>query len=192
MPLRGRPADRLRPPGTYRMSASSPALRASIVINNHNYARYLSEAIDSALRQTYPNVQVVVVDDGSTDDSPAIIASYGKRVVPILKENGGQTSAINVGVAAAEGDFVILLDGDDYLLPAAAESVAPWFATGRASRVFWPLVVVEADGSATGRLVPDSLPPVGDLRDIIRHGNPELVCFVPTSGNAWDRAFLDT
>ena len=59
----------------------------SVVVNNYNYGRFLAEAIDSALRQTYSPIEVLVVDDGSTDDSRDVIASYGARVVPLLKEN---------------------------------------------------------------------------------------------------------
>lgn len=88
----------------------------SILINNYNYGRFLKEAIDSALNQTYPHVEVIVVDDGSTDDSKSIIASYENRIQPILKENGGQASAFNAGFAASQGDIVCFLDADDIFL----------------------------------------------------------------------------
>jgi glycosyltransferase involved in cell wall biosynthesis len=66
----------------------------SILINNYNYGRFLTEAIDSALNQTYSNIEVIVVDDGSTDNSQEIIKSYQDKIIPILKPNGGQASAI--------------------------------------------------------------------------------------------------
>ena len=69
----------------------------SIIVNNYNYQRFLTEAIDSALKQTYCNTEVIVVDDGSTDGSLEIIASYGRRIIPLLKGNGGQNSALNAG-----------------------------------------------------------------------------------------------
>ena len=81
---------------------------ASVVITNHDYGRYLREAVDSALAQTLPDVEVVVVDDGSTDDSPEIVASYGDAIVPVLKTCGGQTSAINAGAERSSGRFVEL------------------------------------------------------------------------------------
>ena len=99
----------------------------SILINNYNYGRFLGEAIDSALNQTYPHVEVIVVDDGSTDDSKNIIANYGNRIQPILKENSGQASAFNVGFAASQGDIVCFLDADDIFLPEKAEKIVDIF-----------------------------------------------------------------
>ncbi len=102
----------------------------TIVINNYNYARFLPQAIDSALNQTYDNIEVVVVDDGSSDKSPEIIKSYGGTIVPVIKENGGQASAINSGFLKSRGDIVMLLDADDYLLPDAAEQIVSAWKPG--------------------------------------------------------------
>jgi glycosyltransferase involved in cell wall biosynthesis len=99
----------------------------SIIINNYNYQRFLAAAIDSALAQTYPHAEVIVVDDGSTDSSREIIATYGTRILPVLKENGGQVSALNAGVAASRGELVCFLDADDIFLPhKVAELVQLW------------------------------------------------------------------
>ncbi len=89
----------------------------SILINNYNYGQFLAEAIESALQQTYPHTEVVVVDDGSTDNSREIIATYGEAIVPVLKANGGQASAFNAGFAASQGDIICFLDADDLYLP---------------------------------------------------------------------------
>jgi glycosyltransferase involved in cell wall biosynthesis len=99
----------------------------SIVVNNFNYERFLREAIDSALAQTYAPVEVIVIDDGSTDGSREIIASYGDRVVPILKPNGGQGSTFNAGFAASRGEIVCFLDADDRFLPDKARRVVEVF-----------------------------------------------------------------
>jgi glycosyltransferase involved in cell wall biosynthesis len=88
----------------------------SIIINNYNYGHFVSEAIDSALNQTYSQIEVIVVDDGSTDNSRKIIASYEHRITSILKENGGQASALNAGFAATQGDIICFLDADDIFL----------------------------------------------------------------------------
>jgi glycosyltransferase involved in cell wall biosynthesis len=89
----------------------------SIVINNHNYGRFLGEAIDSAISQKYPHTEVIVVDDGSTDNSRAVIAGFGERIHPVLQANGGQSSAINAGVAVSRGGWIHLLDADDVFYP---------------------------------------------------------------------------
>src|SRR3546814_148739 len=92
----------------------------SIVIANYNYARFLRRCIDSALGQDHPQVEVVVVDDASSDESAAVIRSYGSRVVPCLKKsNGGHAAAFNAGFAASRGEVVFFLDADDYLYPDA-------------------------------------------------------------------------
>src|SRR5215207_9122886 len=99
----------------------------SIVVNNYNYARFLGEAIDSALAQTHPDTEVVVVDDGSTDHSREVIAGYGDRVVPVSKENGGQASAFNAALPVTRGEVVLFLDADDQLLPTAVAAAVPPF-----------------------------------------------------------------
>ena len=67
---------------------------ASIIINNYNYGRFLSEAINSALKQDYHPTEVIVVDDGSTDNSQQIIASYGERIIPIFKDKRRRPSLV--------------------------------------------------------------------------------------------------
>ena len=98
-------------------------LTLTILINNHNYATYLRESTDSALEQTYPRIEVVVVDDGSTDESAEIIRSYGDRIVPVFKSNGGQASAFNAGFAHSTGDIICLLDSDDVFEPQKAAEI---------------------------------------------------------------------
>src|SRR6266446_10892486 len=92
---------------------------ASVIVNNYNYARFLREAIDSALDQTYRNTEVIVVDDGSTDGSREIIASYGDRIIPVLKENGGQNSALNAGFLLSRGNVMLVLDSDGVVFSTA-------------------------------------------------------------------------
>ena len=100
----------------------------SIIINNFNYESFLAEAIDSALNQTYSHTEVIVVDDGSTDNSQKIILSYGDRITPVFKENGGQASAFNAGFAASKGDIICFLDSDDVFLPEKVAEIVNLFA----------------------------------------------------------------
>jgi CTP:molybdopterin cytidylyltransferase MocA len=89
----------------------------SVLINNYNYGSFVGEAIESALRQTYKACEVIVVDDGSTDNSREAIAAYGARVRLLPKVNGGQASAFNAGFAASGGEILCFLDSDDLFLP---------------------------------------------------------------------------
>jgi glycosyltransferase involved in cell wall biosynthesis len=104
--------------------------RVSIIISSYNYARFLRRCIDSALGQAYPRVEVVVVDDASSDWSPKIIRSYGGRIRACLRPaNGGHAAAFNTGFAASTGEIVLFLDADDYLYPnAVAEITDRWDA----------------------------------------------------------------
>src|ERR1700679_1988111 len=88
---------------------------ATIVIVNFNYAEFVAAAIDSALEQSYDALEVIVVDDGSTDGSREVISSYGDRIRSLFQENGGQGAAYNAGWREARGEFVLFLDSDDVL-----------------------------------------------------------------------------
>ena len=162
----------------------------SIVITNYNYSRYLRAAIDSGLAQTYPQVEVIVVDDGSTDGSREIIESYGERVIPIIKVNGGHGSALNAGFAASRGEIVMFLDADDELTAEAAERVVKAWRPGVAKAQF-QLEMVDNRGKPIGLRVPpfNGFIPNGDIRDrIVRFGEYPSS---PSSGNAYARAALD-
>ncbi len=85
----------------------------SVIIPNYNYGHFLQESIDSVLNQSYKNIEVIVVDDGSTDNSTKIIEAYSQRVMLISQENSGVSAARNHGMRFAKGDFVCFLDADD-------------------------------------------------------------------------------
>jgi glycosyltransferase involved in cell wall biosynthesis len=142
-------------------------LTVDVIVNNYNYAEYVGEAIDSALAQTYPAVHVIVVDDGSTDSSREVIASYADAVEAVFKDNGGQASALNAGFARSSADIVIFLDSDDVLVPTIAERVADAFAgSPDAAKVHYPMEVIDGAGRRTGVSKPAPHLPLrsGDLR----------------------------
>ena len=95
----------------------------SVVIPCYNTARYLRETLESALNQTLPPLEVIVVDDGSTDDSAAIAESFGDAVRVIRQHNQGESVARNRGIAEARGTHLLFLDSDDLLHPSALESL---------------------------------------------------------------------
>jgi len=88
-------------------------IKVSVVITAYNYGLYLHGAVDSALAQTYPDVEVIVVDDGSTDSTPSILKGYGDRIRSVRIPNSGQAKAKNTGAALASGALIAFLDADD-------------------------------------------------------------------------------
>ena len=164
---------------------------ASVVINNFNYGRYLRDAVDSALRQTYSRLEVVVVDDGSTDSSRKIIAGYGDRIVLVLKDNGGQGSTFNAGLAASLGDVILFLDADDMLLSHAVANAVRCFDRPEVVKAHWPMWVVDRNGNRTGHVHPGAHLSEGDLREAVFRAGPTTQLAPPTSGNAWSRRFLE-
>ncbi|NEQ05165.1 MAG: glycosyltransferase [Moorea sp. SIO4E2] len=164
---------------------------ASIIINNFNYGRFLRNSIDSALEQSYDFFEVIVVDDGSEDDSHSIIASYGNKVKAIFKENAGQASAFNVGFKASKGDIICFLDADDMLLPNAISQAAQKFYDSHVVKVHWPLHGVDAELKKLGKVIPPGPLSRGDLLEKFISTGPEGMVSPPTSGNAWSRNFLE-
>jgi glycosyltransferase involved in cell wall biosynthesis len=184
--------------GTENQSLASPErvgpmsrdLRVSIIIVNYNYGRFLGAAIDSALAQTWKNIEVVVVDDGSTDNSPEIVARYGDRIKAYRKENGGQASAQNYGFERATGRLVIFLDADDLLYPDCAASVAARWRPG-VSKIQYRLDTIDADGCNLDLPLPHyppDLSPTVIKRNLLTFGR---YLYAPASGNAFDRDCLD-
>jgi len=91
--------------------------KVSVIIPNYNYAQFVSQAIDSALNQTYSNIEVIVVNNGSTDDSIETLRKYGNRIYLVDQENLGQSRARESGLAKATGDYIAFLDADDIWEP---------------------------------------------------------------------------
>ena len=92
----------------------------SIIVPAYNIAPYIERCLDSIIAQTYKNIEIIVVNDGSTDDTAAIIykyATHDKRIIPVHKLNGGVSSARFAGIEIARGDYIGFVDGDDYIEP---------------------------------------------------------------------------
>lgn len=91
----------------------------SVIIPCYNAAPYLNDTVESALKQSYPHLEVIVVDDGSTDNSPQIIESFSQHAnfVPLKQANSGVSAARNTGIQHAKGEFIAFLDADDWMYP---------------------------------------------------------------------------
>lgn len=147
----------------------------SVVIPVYNGAKYLAAAVESALAQTYQPIEIIAVDDGSTDDSPELIDSYGSRVIAVKQSNGGVASARNAGRLRARGNFVAFLDQDDWWLPEKVEKQVRLFLSDQ--RVGLVHTAVKHYDEVTGAFVeplnPNAHPEelVGSCYDRLLSGN---------------------
>lgn len=163
-------------------------MRVSILIDNYNYEAYIGQCIESALNQTYADIEVIVIDDGSRDGSMNIVRRYADRLTKVIeKPNGGQASAYNLSFEQCTGDIVIWLDADDYLYPEAVDRIVGAWKAGL-SKVQFRLDLVDAQGHPLGRQLPRNLHDGAVAADLMRefgaYGSP------PGSGNAYSRAML--
>jgi glycosyltransferase involved in cell wall biosynthesis len=171
-------------------SGSSAALKLSVIIANYNYGNYLSKAIDSALAIDWPEVQVIVVDDGSTDNSRAIMESYGNRIESYFQSNSGQRISNNVGYSASAGNLILFLDADDMVYPNLMKELAAVWSPG-ISKVQVQMQRVDAAGRSLGSVLPiyRGIPsPVMIRKWLLTSG--EYPC-PPGSGNVYTREFLE-
>ena len=162
----------------------------SIIINNFNYANFLTEAIESALKQDYKNVEVILVDDGSTDGSRQIIESYGDRLISVFKENGGQASAFNAGFAVSKGEIICFLDSDDVFVPEKSERIVQIFEDS--PDVDWCFHAVTLVDKNTGRFLGVSEERGTrecDFRSAMKQGRLSFLA-PPTSGLCFRRSLM--
>ncbi|OPX84716.1 MAG: putative glycosyltransferase EpsJ [Pelotomaculum sp. PtaB.Bin104] len=162
----------------------------SVIINNYNYGQFLKEAIDSALNQTYSNIEVIVVDDGSTDNSREIIAAYEERIIPVLQNNGGQASALNAGFAASKGGLICLLDSDDTWLESKVNVIVEAAKKNpEAVLIYHRLQRIDANGILWGKPHPSYLYK-GWINTKVMHSGGHWR-FAPTSCLCFQRALLE-
>ncbi|QDT18005.1 glycosyltransferase family 2 protein [Alienimonas californiensis] len=131
----------------------------SVVIPTYNYGRFLRAAVESVLEQPGDDYETIVVDDGSTDDTPAVLEQFlaelpqrvRDRVRFVRQENAGPSAARNRGAAAAKGDYLVFLDADDRLLPGALERLRSYAADGGFDLIFGGYEAVTPAGRRTPR-----------------------------------------
>lgn len=177
--------------GYYFCAAVMPTRKISIVVCNHNYGAYLAEALDSALRQDYAPLEIIVVDDGSTDHSRQLLEDYADRVTVILGDYGGQLPATNAGYAASSGDLVVFLDSDDVLVPDAIVTLAAGMTDPQVVKASGYLRVMDSQGALRGEHIPHRQSPSGEYRAELIARGPGLYRAAFNSGNIWRRDFLD-
>jgi glycosyltransferase involved in cell wall biosynthesis len=151
----------------------------SVIIPNHNRGRFLDEAIQSVLGQSYSPLEVIVVDDGSTDDSAAVGARYADRITWIAQECRGVSAARNRAIAASHAPFVAFLDADDMWLPDKLARQMEKFGADGIGLVYCGAEYIDVDGQSLGvdlgHLEGDVLQPLVLLEHTITAGGSSAV-----------------
>lgn len=161
----------------------------SVVIDTYNYGHFVEKAIDSVLSQTLPEVEreIIVVDDGSTDDTPERVAKYGRKINYVRKVNGGQGSAFNTGVSIAKGEIISFLDADDYYYPSKLKEVLnKYHSDSKVGAIYNRFDVVDEAGTILFKTVPKRLFS-GNIEDRILLG---FVSGCPSSGISVRRSVI--
>jgi glycosyltransferase involved in cell wall biosynthesis len=161
----------------------------TVLITTYNYGQFIEQAVDSILSQDFPldRIQILIVDDGSTDGTSERVNRYGSRVEYFYKPNGGQASALNFGIDRARGEIIALLDADDFFLPGKLARLAEAFRQDPALGMVYHRLQewhVQTDERREYTFVPVS----GDIRtvpDFFLHFHP-----MATSCISYRRTFL--
>jgi hypothetical protein len=143
-------------PPTLREVEPGPAPSFSVIVAAYQVADVIGEALESVRRQTLPPLEVVVCDDGSTDDLERALAPYRDEIVLLRKENGGEASAKNAAAAVARGEFVAILDADDVYLPHNLEALSELAQTRPDLDILTTNGMLVANGVEVRRVYDDS------------------------------------
>ena len=170
------------------MSTDRPTF--AIVITCYNYSHYVGQAIESALRQTRPADEIIVLDDGSTDNSRNVISGYGGRISPVFQANQGYKAAINRGFAQTQSDIVLFLDADDMLHPTALEKVEKAWCPGLA-KVQFDLDIMDGEGRGLNRRFANFARDIPCRETAAAFRSTGTYRWPVTSGNAHARQFLE-
>ena len=172
-------------------------MKFSILINNYNYADFLSSAIESALNQEYEDFEVIIYDDGSSDGSPQIIREFSSSCTVLLNENFGaaanwnQLNAIQKAFEVSSGDYICLLDADDVFMPNKICKIKEVInSNSGVDMIQHPMLEIDATGRPSGRVRP-FLVSAKPNQAIFDYGNLLFLCS-QTSGLTFSRKFLET
>src|SRR5215831_13348706 len=164
-------------------------MKLSVIIANHNYSDFVGAAIESALAVDWPDKEVIVVDDASTDDSRIIIEGFHGRVAAYFRPKSTQLGAHTFGFGQSTGDIIIFLDSDDLLEPEVMREVVQVWRPG-ISKVQYRMNLIDAAGTQLGTAIPQ-FPPKDDPEKLRRAFLRTMTYTTPPgSGNAYSRDFV--
>lgn len=169
---------------------SDAPVRVAAVVTNYNYEQYVAQAVESLLRQHRPFDEIIVVDDGSTDNSLATLRRFQGRIALIRKENGGHLSACLAGLRACTSPYVYFMDADDLAEPTLLQTVYGHLTSGPA-KVQFQLTGIGDRREPLGSTFP-AFPPQYDAMQM-RSDNVKDGFYIcpPTSGNVFSRSALE-
>ena len=171
-----------------------PQPKVTVLIDTYNHERFVERAITSAIEQDFPasDVEILVVDDGSTDATPAIVKRFAPRVAYLRKENGGQASAFNFGIPRARGEIVAFLDGDDWWQKNKLSVVVETFEKNPQAGVVGHGIIEIDSATLKGSSLSPEHPGYFDLRsDAGAKRFRNYMCFLGTSRVAIRRSVLE-
>jgi glycosyltransferase involved in cell wall biosynthesis len=158
----------------------------SVVVGNFNYGRFVREAITSVLEQTYPNVEIIVIDDGSTDNSRDVIDTFGEKLRKVYIPNGGQSNVFDLGLRLSRGEIVCMLDSDDFFYPNKIQRVVEMYAKmPDAHYVFHAVSRIEGERTYPG---PES---INAESRMIGKNITRVFTAPPTTGTTYRRSLLE-
>jgi Glycosyl transferase family 2 len=164
-------------------------VKLSVIIANHNYGDFVGSAIESALAVDWPDKEVIVVDDASTDNSRSIIEGFIGRVAAYFRPKSSQLGAHMFGFEQSTGDIIILLDSDDLLEPGVMQEVAEVWRPG-VSKVQYRMNIIDASGNQLVTAIPQ-FPSKDDPKKLRRDYLRTMAYTTPPgSGNAYARDFV--
>lgn len=132
-------------------SAKTPLV--SVIVPVYNQEKYIAECVRSILGQDFPDLEAIIVDDGSADDTPRILSGFGDRIRVIRQENRGAGAALNRGLRAAKGELLAWIGSDDAYLPGAlGRAVGHLAAHRRAAVLYGDFLTIDGSGRTTGRV----------------------------------------
>lgn len=163
--------------------------KISIITPSYNQGHFIKETIDSVLNQNYPNLEYIVMDGGSTDDTAKILKTYGNKISWVSKKDKGQTDAINTGIRKSTGDIVAYINSDDVMLPNTLHTVAEYFMDH--SEVMWltgDYFIIDENGNKIQSFV-------ANYKKILRQYPTKVVLsianFIIQPSTFWRRSLMD-